>query len=92
MKVITNVRTVELSFSKDFLIKDRYISFGVVSERLRQMELEQNAPHRAVRNLLYNSRKCNKYNLATVGGVLCIDALNPMAVERASLALKFKII
>lgn len=92
MKVIKESRRVSLEFTEDYLLNGRYLSLAAVSDRLRSMECADPKGNFGLRSMLYNSRKCGKYNVETVGGVSCIDSVEPMRTTDASLVLDLTVV
>lgn len=90
MKVVKNIETVEITVNKDELLHDKWLSFQLLSKKLNEMEKQSNMCYKHLRNRLYNSRACNKYNTETIAGVLYIDTENPMKTLTSSLVIKFK--
>lgn len=89
MKTVQSTEEITLEVKKEELLEGKYFSFQLVSKRLSMMEQEGKMPYKNLRNRLYNSKACGKYNLHTVAGITCIDVETPMK-GNASLVLSFK--
>lgn len=89
MRLISNVCEVTIEIKKDELIENKWLNFKLLSQKLSDMEKNQNLAYKQLRSKLYNSIKSNKYNTETKYGFECIDVNNPMKAT-ASLKLDFK--
>lgn len=90
MRVVKNTVNVLLNVRKEELIKGKYISYELVSNKLKEKEEEEHLIYKALRSKFYNSSFCGKYNISTECGVKCIDVKNPMK-GRASLEIAFEV-
>lgn len=89
MKTVTNTETVKIKITENELINGKWLSLQVLSGKLGETEKENNMSYKALRNRMYNSNACGKYNVAEVAGMKCIDVENPMK-GTASLVLVFE--
>ena len=91
MKTVQNIENITIKLSKEDLLEGRYVTFTTLSNKLRDLELEQKLGYKQLRNRLYNSRACGKYNTKIIAGMVCFDTTKPMKTAEASLVLKFEI-
>lgn len=89
MKTIQSVDTVTIKVTDNELINGKWISFQLVSKKLGDVEKSGNMGYKSLRNKLYNSSACGKYNTSEIAGFKCFDIENPMKAT-ASLVLKFE--
>ena len=89
MKTITNTDTVTIKVMDNELIADKWLNYQLLSKKIGEVEKEKNLGYKSLRNKLYNSTACGKYNTAEMAGLKCIDIDNPMK-SSASLVLKFE--
>ena len=88
MKTIQSVEKIELKVLSNELLENKWISFQLVSKKLNEIETQKGMTYKHLRNRLYNSRTCNKYNMTQIAGIDCIDIEKPMKAT-ASLELSF---
>lgn len=89
MKTIQSVDTVTIKVMDNELIADKWLNYQLLSKKIGEVEKEKNLGYKSLRNKLYNSTACGKYNTAEMAGLKCIDIDNPMK-SSASLVLKFE--
>lgn len=89
MNVIKDTVKVELSVKKSELMLDKLVSVQLISEKLKQKEVEDNLGYKALRYRFYNSLHADKINTETISGIQFVDAKNPMK-SKASIELSFK--
>lgn len=89
MKTIQSVDTVTIKVTDNELIADKWLNYQLLSKKIGEVEKEKNLGYKSLRNKLYNSTACGKYNTAEMAGLKCIDIDNPMK-SSASLVLKFE--
>ena len=89
MKTIQSVDTVTIKVTKNELIADKWLNYQLLSKKIGEVEKEKNLGYKSLRNKLYNSTACGKYNTTEMAGLKCIDIDNPMK-SSASLVLKFE--
>lgn len=89
MKTIQSVDTVTIKVTGNELIADKWLNYQLLSKKIGEVEREKNLGYKSLRNKLYNSTACGKYNTAEMAGLKCIDIDNPMK-SSASLVLKFE--
>lgn len=89
MKTIQSVDTVTIKVTDSELIADKWLNYQLLSKKIGEVEKEKNLGYKSLRNKLYNSTACGKYNTAEMAGLKCIDIDNPMK-SSASLVLKFE--
>lgn len=88
MKTIQSIEKIELKVLSNELLENKWISFQLVSKKLNEIETQKGMAYKHLRNRLYNSRTCNKYNMTQIAGIDCIDIEKPMKAT-ASLELSF---
>lgn len=91
MRTIQSVNNITVKVSKDELINGKWLAFQILSQKLAKMEEDHNMGYKSLRNKMYNSQACSKYNSEMVAGIKCIDTTNPMKGV-ASLTLAFEVI
>ena len=89
MKTIQSVDTVTIKVTDNELIAQKWLNYQLLSKKIGEVEKEKNLGYKSLRNKLYNSTACGKYNTAEMAGLKCIDIDNPMK-SSASLVLKFE--
>lgn len=89
MKTVQSVYTVNLKVTNEELIEGKWLPYQAVSQKLRDYEVEHNLGYKSLRAKLYNSRTCNKYNIAEKYGLPCVNIEEPMK-GTASLQLTFE--
>ena len=89
MKTIQSVDTVTIKVTDSELIAGKWLNYQLLSKKIGEVEKEKNLGYKSLRNKLYNSTACGKYNTAEMAGLKCIDIDNPMK-SSASLVLKFE--
>lgn len=96
MRTIANTEKVTLKVTDNELIEGKWLNYELLSRKLGEQEKERGMGYKSLRNKLYNSINCKKYNMCTVAGLQCIDVTNPMADNQlgmkvsASLELEFE--
>lgn len=90
MRTITNTESIKLTIDKGSLLEGKYLPLTVLSSKLREIEKGSNLGYKQLRNRMYNSKNCNKYNMKEIAGITCIDVTNPMQ-GKASLDLTFEV-
>lgn len=91
MNTIKNTEKLTISIDKRDLFEGEWLNLQLLSQKIHDVEKENNMAYKALRNRLYNSRYCNKYNLRDIAGIICINVKEPMASSQASLILNFEI-
>ena len=89
MNTIKNTEKLTISVGKKDLFEGKWLNLQLLSQKIHEVEKQNNMAYKALRNRMYNSRYCNKYNLKDIAGILCIDVTKPMAKAQASLVLDF---
>lgn len=89
MKTIQSVDNITVKVAKEELLEGKWLNFQLLSKKLGDMEKEGNLGYKSLRNKLYNSTACGKYNTKEIAGLKCIDIENPMKAT-ASLELTFE--
>lgn len=89
MKTVTNIEEVTVEVTDNELIEGKWIHFQLLSKKLGDIEQKESMGYKSLRNKLYNSCSCQKYNVEMKAGLKCIDIENPMK-GTASLKLVFK--
>lgn len=89
MKTIQSVDTVTIKVTDNELIAKKWLNYQLLSKKIGEVEKEKNLGYKSLRNKLYNSTACGKYNTAEMAGLKCIDIDSPMK-SSASLVLKFE--
>ena len=89
MKTVQSVENITITVTKDELLNDKWLSFQLLSKKLGEIEQNKKMAYKQLRNRLYNSRACNKYNAETIAGIQFIDTENPMR-GTASLEIVFE--
>lgn len=89
MKTVQNIEEVTVKVAKDELIDGKWLHYQLLSKKLGDMEKKGDLGYKSLRNRLYNSYACGKYNMETKAGLKCIDVDNPMKGV-ASLKLVFE--
>lgn len=90
MKTVQNIEEVTVKVAKDELIDGKWLHYQLLSKKLGDIEHNNNLSYKSLRNRLYNSTACGKYNMEMKAGLKCIDIENPMKAT-ASLKLSFDI-
>ena len=96
MKTVQSSEVVVLEVTDNELIEGKWLNYKLLSRKLGEQEKERGMGYKSLRNKLYNSINCNKYNMQIIAGLQCIDVDEPMqdsvtgAKVRASLELEFK--
>ena len=88
MKTIQNVDKITIKVSDNELIGGKWLNYQLLSKKLGEIEKSNNMGYKSLRNKLYNSSACSKYNTTEIAGLKCIDVDNPMKAT-ASLVLVF---
>lgn len=89
MKTIQNVDKITIKVSDNELIGGKWLNYQLLSKKLGEIEKSNNMGYKSLRNKLYNSSACSKYNTTEIAGLKCIDVDNPMKAI-ASLELVFE--
>lgn len=89
MKTVQSVDNITIKVAKEELLEGKWLNFQLLSKKLGDMEKEGNLGYKSLRNKLYNSTACSKYNTKEIAGLKCIDIENPMKAT-ASLSLTFE--
>ena len=89
MKTIQSVDTITIKVTDSELIAGKWLNYQLLSKKIGEVEKEKNLGYKSLRNKLYNSTACGKYNTSEMAGLKCIDIDNPMK-SSASLVLKFE--
>lgn len=89
MKTVQNIDKVTIKVTEDELIEGKWLNFQLLSKKLGDLEKEGNMGYKSLRNKLYNSIACGKYNTKEIAGLKCFDIDNPMKAT-ASLSLTFE--
>lgn len=90
MKTVQNIENITVKVSKEELINGKWITFQLLSKKLAKIEENKSMEYKRLRNKMYNSQACSKYNSETIAGMKCIDITNPMR-GTASLTLTFEV-
>ena len=89
MKTIQSVDKITIKVTDSELIAKKWLNYQLLSKKIGEIEQEKNLGYKSLRNKLYNSTACGKYNTAEMAGLKCIDIDNPMK-SSASLVLSFE--
>lgn len=89
MKTIQSVDTITIKVTDNELIAGKWLNYQLLSKKIGEVEKEKNLGYKSLRNKLYNSTACGKYNTSEVAGLKCIDIDSPMK-SSASLVLSFE--
>lgn len=90
MKTVQNIDNITIKVSKEELINEKWLTFQLLSKKLAKIEEDKSMEYKKLRNKMYNSQACSKYNSETIAGMKCIDITNPMKGV-ASLTLTFEV-
>ena len=90
MKTVQNIDNITVKVSKEELINGKWLAFQLLSKKLSKIEEDKGMEYKKLRNKMYNSQACSKYNSETVAGMKCIDITDPMK-GTASLTLTFEV-
>ena len=88
MKTVQNIDNITVKVSKEELINGKWLTFQLLSKKLAKIEEDKGMEYKKLRNKMYNSQACSKYNSETVAGMKCIGVRSPMS-GTASLTLTF---
>lgn len=91
MRVLENTQEVTIPVTKSELIEGKWYANVAVVKKLQDITKRENAYQYRYKDRFHNSKAGNKYNMEFKGGVECINALEPMAKDSASLVLKFEV-
>lgn len=91
MKTIQSVDTITIKVKYSELIAGKWLNYQLLSKKIGEIEKEKNLGYKSLRNKLYNSTACGKYNTSEVAGLKCIDVKSPMKAS-ASLVLSFEVV
>lgn len=89
MKTVQTIDKVTLQVTDNELIEGKWINYQLLSKKLGDVEKSKGMAYKALRNKLYNSINCNKYNMKEIAGLKCFDIENPIK-GTASLVLSFE--
>ena len=89
MKTIQSVDTITIKVTDSELIAGKWLNYQLLSKKIGEVEKEKNLGYKSLRNKLYNSTACGKYNTAEMAGLKCINIDNPMK-SSASLVISFE--
>lgn len=90
MRTVQNVDTIIIKVSNDELIDGKWLSFSLLSKKVSEYEKQNNVGYKSLKNKLYNSCACGKYNVSTIYGLKCINVTETMK-GTASLLIKFEV-
>lgn len=90
MRTIANTEKITVKVKDSELIGGKWLNYSLLSRKLQEIEVKDNLKYKSLRNKLYNSINCGKYNMDFVAGLRCIDVDNPMKSATASLELAFR--
>ena len=88
MRPVLDTCEVTIEVKESELIEGKWINFQLLSRKLGEMEREKKLAYKQLRNRMYNSMNCNKYNIEEKAGLKCFDVDNPMK-GTASLKISF---
>lgn len=91
MRVLENTKEVVIPVRKEELIEGKWYANVAVVKKLQDLTKKENAYQFRYKDRFHNSKAGKKYNMEYRGGVECINALEPMAKESASLVIKFEV-
>lgn len=88
VRKIKDVKVVDITPLKDYVILDHFIDIMQVVGYLKQLdaETENNAGYRI---RFWNNKMINKYNIKSFGFAELLDVDKPLADENCSLVLTF---
>lgn len=89
MKTVQNIDKVTIKVTDNELFGGKWLNYQLLSKKLGEIEKESNMGYKSLRNKLYNSSACGKYNLEEIAGLKCINVDDPMK-GTASLCLSFE--
>lgn len=89
MKTVQNIDKITIKVKDSELIEGRWLNYQLLSKKISDIEKAENRGYKSLRNKLYNSLACNKYNMKEVVGLKCIDTQEPMKAT-ASLHITFE--
>lgn len=90
MKTVQNKEHITLKVDRKELLQNKWLAVVVLSKKLASLEEAQSMVYKKLRNKMYNSLYCNKYNVRTIAGLKCVDVKRPMKAD-ASLMLSFEV-
>lgn len=92
MKTIKDVLTVEIEVKPEELFQKKWLNAILLSEKLKQKELEEQTAQKAYRVRFYNTLASDRFNTCLIAGIKCIDIDSPMKNPSlpASIVLQFK--
>lgn len=90
MKPVQSTTEIKIKVSPSELLEKKYLNYQLLSQKLGEIEKNENMPYKNLRNKFYNSSNCGKYNTTDIAGIKCIDIENPMK-GTASLQLSFEV-
>lgn len=90
MRNVSSTESVQIKIGKQDLLEGKYLPVIVLSSLLKKIEEEKGMSYKQLRNRMYNSRNCNKYNLKKIAGLDCINVRKPM-IATASLDIQFEV-
>ena len=71
MKTIQNVDKITIKVSDNELIGGKWLNYQLLSKKLGEIEKSNNMGYKSLRNKLYNSSACSKYNTTEIAGLKC---------------------
>lgn len=89
MRIIQTMNEITMKVKDNELIEGKWLNYKLLSKKLGEIEKEKNLGYKSLRNNLYNSTACGKYNIKEIVGLKCIDVDDPMKAT-ASLVLTFE--
>lgn len=90
MRTVKDTKNVTIKVGKEFIIKDKYVSFEYIAKALKEIEEKENLPYKSYRYRFYNSWKGGKYNSSKFYGIQCVNIMSPMNSSEASLIIAFE--
>lgn len=91
MNIVKNKEKLTIQIDKKDLFEGKWLNLQLLSQKIHEIETREKMNYKALRNRMYNSRYCNKYNIKDIAGITCIDVTNPMQNMQASLVLEFEV-
>lgn len=88
MKTVQDISKITVKVTDSDLIEGKWLNYQVLSKKLAEIEKNENMGYKSLRNRLYNSISCKKYNMEDKAGMKCINVDSPMKAT-ASLELTF---
>lgn len=91
MRTVKEEIKVKFTVTGEDLIDNRYIPYVLLSDMLKQKEINEKIPNEKLRMNLYNMHKGNKFNEKVIARMVCIDVKEPMKEGKSSLVLEFEV-